>query len=308
MERVNDLMVFDILPERKVVFLEHNINVQDTLSILDDKRISSAPVVNVSEGKFLGIVDMFDIVTCMLGVLPEMKEGDDPSAVEWAGEHFAKTTMGQVIEATNTYEGFPIASNPVKRETFLPKVIELFWLGLHRLPVVNMENNIINVLTQSDLLAFMAQNMHLIGAIARKTLDECNIGRVAPQMARANEQTSVVVKRLHNKRITALPVVDDEGKIIANFSISDLKGITSKNFKDLLLPVKAFLDKRSSQEENFRCERSLHPLTVHRHDPLEETIYKMVATRVHRLWVVDDSNRPIGTVSTTDLMRAFLQL
>ncbi len=72
--------------------------------------------------------------------------------------------------------------------------------------------------------------------------------------------------------------------------------------------MKAFLDKRSSQEENFRCERSLHPLTVHRHDPLEETIYKMVATRVHRLWVVDDSNRPIGTVSTTDLMRAFLQL
>jgi predicted transcriptional regulator len=96
-------------------------------------------------------------------------------------------------------------------------------LGLHRLPVVNMENNIINVLTQSDLLAFMAQNMHLIGAIARKTLDECNIGRVAPQMARANEQTSVVVKRLHDKRITALPVVDDEGKIVANFSISDLK-------------------------------------------------------------------------------------
>jgi hypothetical protein len=44
MERVNNLMVFDILPERKVVFLEHNINVQDTLSILDDKRISSAPV------------------------------------------------------------------------------------------------------------------------------------------------------------------------------------------------------------------------------------------------------------------------
>jgi CBS-domain-containing membrane protein len=96
-------------------------------------------------------------------------------------------------------------------------------LGLHRLPVVNMENNIINVLTQSDLLAFMAQNMHLIGAIARKTLDECNIGRIPPQMARANEQTSVVVKRLHDKRISGLPVVDEDGKIIANFSISDLK-------------------------------------------------------------------------------------
>jgi CBS domain-containing protein len=87
-----------------------------------------------------------------------------------------------------------------------------------------------------------------------------------------------------------------------------MQGITSKNFSDLLLPVKAFLDKRSSQEENYRCERSLHPLTVRRTEPLEETIYKMVATRVHRLWVVDDDRRPIGTVSTTDLMRAFLQL
>jgi hypothetical protein len=33
----------------------------------------------------------------MLGVLPELKEGDDPAAVDWAGQHFAKTTMAQVI-------------------------------------------------------------------------------------------------------------------------------------------------------------------------------------------------------------------
>lgn len=297
-------MVFDILPERKVVFLEHNINVEDTLAILEDKRISSAPVVNIQEGRFMGIVDMFDVVTCMLGVLPQAQGGD----VEWAADHFANTTMGQVIEVTNTYEGFPIASNPVKRETFLPKVIELFWLGMHRLPVVNMENNIINVLTQSDLLAFMAQNMHLIGAIARKNLAECNLGMTAPLVAKATEQASTVVKRLHDKRISAVPVIDNDGKIVANFSISDLKGLTSKNFKDILMPVMEFLAKRSSQEENFRCERSLHPLTVKRSDILEETIYKMVATRVHRLWVVDDDMKPIGTISTTDLMRAFLQL
>lgn len=94
---------------------------------------------------------------------------------------------------------------------------------MHRVPVVNSENNIINVVTQSDLLSFMAQNIHLIGNIARKTLEECHIGLVAPQMAKSTEQTSVVVKRLHDKRITAAPVVDNEGKIIANFSLNDLK-------------------------------------------------------------------------------------
>lgn len=94
----------------------------------------------------------------MLGVLPQWKEGDDPQSVDWAGSKFADTTMGQVlgtrdsllplkcgpliaddrrfvyettvavnVEVTNTYEGFPISSNPVRRETFLPKVIEYFW-------------------------------------------------------------------------------------------------------------------------------------------------------------------------------------
>lgn len=179
---------------------------------------------------------------------------------------------------------------------------------MHRVPVVNMENNIINIVTQSDLLSFMAQNIHLISNIARKTLEECRIGLVAPQTAKSNEPTSLVVKRLHDKRITAAPVVDDEGRIIANFSLNDLKGINAENFKDLLLPVKAFLDKRSSAEENFRCERSLHPLVVKKTDALEDTIFKMVATGVHRLWVVDENRKPTGTVAITDLMRAFLQL
>jgi len=306
MDRINNLMVFDVLPERRVVFLEHTVSVKDTLAILEDKRLSSAPVVNVKEGRFLGFVDMFDIVTCMLGLLPQV--GDDNQGVEWAGREFAETTMAQVLEATNTYEGFPIASHPVKRETFLPMVLEYFWLGMHRVPVVNMENNIISVLTQSDVLSFMAQNIHLTGVLARKSLEQCKLGLAAPVLAKASEQTSVIVKRLHDKRISAAPVIDDEGKIIANFSLNDLKGINPSNFKDILLPVKTFLEKRASPEENFRCEKSLHPLVVRRSDALEDTIYKMVATGVHRLWVVDMLNRPIGTVSITDLMRAFLQI
>lgn len=54
MDRLSNLMVFDIMPERRVVFLEHNINVKDTLAILEDKRISSAPVRLPSPFSFVG--------------------------------------------------------------------------------------------------------------------------------------------------------------------------------------------------------------------------------------------------------------
>jgi len=277
MERLKNLMVFDVLPERRVVFLEDGVSIQEALSILQDKNISGAPVVNTKEGKFLGFVDMFDIVTCLLGVLP-LQESDD------GAQHFSTTTMAQVIELTSMYQGFPISCWPVKREMFLPKVMELFWTGVHRVPVLSADNNIINVLTQSDVLTFMAQNMHLLEPSSRKkTLAQCNLGGVPPLTARETDKTSTVVKLLHDKRITALPVLNEEGQVTANFSISDLKGLNGKNFKDIFLPVKSYLEKRaSSSDASFHCERSLHPLTVNIEDGLEETIYKMVATRVHR--------------------------
>jgi len=106
------------------------------------------------------------------------------------------------------------------------------------------------------------------------------------------------------KKIGAVPVVDEHSKIIANFSMSDLRGMGRKDFGDLLLTVDQYLQKRKEQHVTY--ERSLVPITVTENETLEQVVYKVVATRVHRVWLVDSANRVIGCVSLSDLMKAFL--
>ncbi|KAL6065150.1 CBS domain containing protein [Balamuthia mandrillaris] len=310
-KRLRDLMVIDVMPERKVVFLEHSISVEDALAVLEDKNISSAPVVDLAKSSFLGFVDMLDVITFLLGLFPDVESLTPKNllTLEWAGKHFAESPISEVLEVSKQYRVFATGSHPVKRETSLDKLVEYFWLGMHRVPVVNTHHNIINIVTQSDMLRFLAQNIHLIGDAAKKSLDSYGLGRSQEVISvSADDKVSHVLMQLNSKRISAVPVVDAEGKLVANFSGTDLKGLTKKNLADLLLPVKQFLEKRAAPEENFQCERSLHPLTVKPDASLEDAIFKLAATRVHRLYSVDEEGKPIGVVAITDLMKAFLNM
>ena len=70
--------------------------------------------------------------------------------------------------------------------------------------------------------------------------------------------------------------------------------MTQENFNDLLLPVVEFLKKT----------KRLHaPIVVRAETSFETIVLKLAVTKVHRVWVVDDYERPIGIVSLTDVMR-----
>lgn len=47
-------------------------------------------------------------------------------------------------------------------------------------------------------------------------------------------------------------------------------------------------------------------ISVRQSTPLETIIAKLSATRVHRLYIVDEAHVPIGVVSLTDICRAVL--
>jgi CBS domain-containing protein len=45
---------------------------------------------------------------------------------------------------------------------------------------------------------------------------------------------------------------------------------------------------------------------VHESDNLLKAIGKIGATKSHRIWVVDQANKPVGVVSLSDCLRALL--
>eukprot|EP01089_Gocevia_fonbrunei_P015484 TRINITY_DN453_c0_g1_i1.p1 TRINITY_DN453_c0_g1~~TRINITY_DN453_c0_g1_i1.p1 ORF type:complete len:325 (+),score=71.44 TRINITY_DN453_c0_g1_i1:79-1053(+) len=306
--RFNDVLIDDILVDRKVVFLEAGITVKDALIVLQQKRIISAPLVDLNKGAYAGHLDMFDVVTFILGIYPDI-DSITPKALqslEWAGKHFDETPVKEVVELSKQQSPFGSHIKPIHRGTLLPRLLDLFYLGVHRVSVVDSNNKIFNLVSQSDVMQYFAQNIHLIESKSQSSLEDLGIGSFNVQTI---TKDTVVIKALmliNSKRLSALPVIDEQGNLIANFSSSDLKGLKSEDLKDLLLPVWDYLVKRATPEEEYVCEKSLHPLSVKKGDTLEHAIYKVVATRVHRLWVIDNDKKPIGVVSLTDLMQVFL--
>jgi len=90
--------------------------------------------------------------------------------------------------------------------------------------------------------------------------------------------------------------VDDSGAMIANLSISDLRGVSPENIKNLL---------NSSVDHFFKeTKKDLLklPITCVETITFLDAVKLMNQNHIHRIHVVDSSRRPIGVFSTTDTL------
>ena len=76
----------------------------------------------------------------------------------------------------------------------------------------------------------------------------------------------------------------------------------------LLLNVLDFLDMQPKKPFPVALQnyKSRHPITTKLDATFEYVVLKMTASRIHRLWVVDDDNKLIGVISVGDIFKVFL--
>jgi CBS domain-containing protein len=118
------------------------------------------------------------------------------------------------------------------------------------------------------------------------TPDPIVIGESAP--------IDACVRMLEENEISGMPVVDADGLLVGVISETDV--------------VRARATERLwSRWPGLRVRHLMHApvLTADRQMGIEEAAILMERAHVHRLVVVDDSQvRPIGVISTSDLVRA----
>ena len=116
--------------------------------------------------------------------------------------------------------------------------------------------------------------------------------------------------------VSAMPVVDARGHCVGVISVTDLLGMT-KDLADELnalsesggLDHEALVSKLEHAEvltEQVQAWMSRDVMTIELSATVEQAAEKMLAQRVHRLIVVDDKQKMVGVVSTTDLLAAFI--
>jgi len=312
---LRDCTIDEVTKRQKILWLSTNHTLEDALQIFDLNAILSAPVIDEVGQKILGVLDMFDIVIFILraiGLSPEMDFDAIPvgylESLEVDGRLISKALVGNVLGNAASFRAQP-ATAVVEPSRPLQSVLELFISGVDRVLIAE-GGQVHSLYSQSDMVSLIAQSMHLIGLKRRRTIGDLNLAK-GPLLAMSQmSRVLSVLKEMCAQQVPAVAVVLESGRIVANFSASNLKGLTSDEFSSLHMSVSDFLHQQKFKDRPLLTslvhQKSLHPATISSSDTLEYALLKIAASRVHRLWVVDDNFKPIGMLSIADLLRVVI--
>jgi CBS domain-containing protein len=265
--------------------------VSTLLKKLSEARVLSALITTSDKPGYAGFVDVLDILNSILDKTKESPNfsGESMTNMQWAGKCFALEKTGYLV---NLSQQDPLKF--VSPNSSLEEAAKWFALGIHRLAVMD-DNRIVNVISQSDLIRFLATAGVYIGSKILKPIDQ--IGLQTKGVNSVSEDMTVyeTIKFMKEKSLSGVPIVDQNNRIVANFSGTDLLGLTDTNFPMLNLPVKEYL------QQFYGFPKP--PVCVQKSDTLELALLKMVVHEVHRVYIVNQSMRCEGVLSATDLIQ-----
>jgi len=296
-ELLTETKIYEIIPvNREIITLESTYTVHRALQILSGKRILSAPVRDANSMKILGLVDMFDLIAFLLSVFQEKVDVGGRNSGNWSRwwTEFENKTINEVIDLSKL--------NPfctVNKDHTLSQLIFIFKEGLHRTVVVDESGSIVNIITQSDILNFLSRYINHYGRkLARTSIRDLSFGKDEVVSVHTSCTAFNAFYKMLKSAVSGVAIIDDEGLLVANISVSDLRGFSGAISSDLFLPVLGYLKKNVP---TFKTR--FPPATVTLEDTFETLVMKLAVMRLHRLWIEDQQGKPIGVISLTDVLK-----
>lgn len=281
--------------KENVVTLHANQTVEEAVKILSENKILSAPVKDDKTGELLGLLDMLDLVSFVLKVAPEPAEmKHDPRALDTAARALALEQVRNVVNASGRDPLVPVFEHDPATHA-----LDLFTKRVHRVVVYNNKNEFTGIVSQSNILHFLADKL-VVGDmknLAEKTLADLGLGGEAPLSVKTTDSVLRTIHLLETSGLSAAALVEKDGKLCGNFSASVLRGLYADKWPSFLERVDDFLQRHSPD--------SLQPICVYRTATFLTVCQELTKAKVHQIYVIDADYKPVGIVSLTDIMRVF---
>jgi len=273
-------------------------------------NILALPVRAEDEVNYLG---WFSVLDALAFILKTYSEGE---AVEqgspwstWCKDIDTLTHRGSELGLKLVEEAMDKTwLTPVNATGSLYELIESIFASdknIHRIAITNDENDnyVRAIMTQSDILQALYKNAtekSLLGDLGEKPIGKIDqIRKYAASdnliSMSINAQTIHAFWLLNFDKVYGIAIVDGLGRLIANLSASDVKGISSGHlpFSCLLLPIREFIQKA----------HLMPPLKCTWDTSLYNVIQQLALFRVHRIWVVDSQDKAVGVITLSTLMK-----
>jgi len=289
--------VSDLLPVKpkkeeltSLISITHNTSLEECLALLVKYNILSVPVYNTDEKKYVGVVDMYEIMSFVAFASWDATSGDVSLQ-----QFVAKTDMSQPasnllgtsgVEQSDNVNSLWIQSSSAG----IKETLELMGKGVYRL-LVQVAEEEFKILTQSDLIRFLSsywEEFSFKDMTVGEAFEEKRIHKITTSHTALK---GFQIMRL--QQVNALAITDEHGKLIGTISGSDLRGLSHDKVANVLLPVMDFL---KSQHGGVLKP----PITCKKTDKVKAVTDKLITEKVHRVWITNDAE-PIGVVSLSDL-------
>jgi CBS domain-containing protein len=284
----------DIATIGQIYSLNSTDTVEHAIKMLTSHNILSAPVVDTKTRQCLGMVDMLDILSWIVKVIPDHKQlhSSDLKTLETSGRAIALQEVGAILGSSGRD-----AYLPVFKGSPITMAVQFFAKGIHRVPVFDSNKTIIGTVSQSSVIRLLSDNLihSALKVIGQKKVSELGLGLKPVIHLTKKAPVSLVVKTMQEQGVSAIALTENDGKLGGTFSATDLKTLANEKFPSFALNVEDFLAEHSPN--------SLNPIVCRGDTTLEDVCKEMIASHVHRLWVVDNDYKAVGVVSMTDIMK-----
>jgi len=171
---------------------------------------------------------------------------------------------------------------------------------VHRIPIINIEGELISVITQSHLVRELYKNFSKFD-IASQTVQDLKLGYKEVLSIRSDAKAIEGFNTIYEKKVSGLAVVDGTGKLVGNLSATDMRNVGA----DINFLSRVFKSTEEFLKLGPKGEQALEkPICCKPTATVGEAVAELVSTKTHRIYVVDDNNVPIGVISLGDVLEA----
>ncbi|MCJ8747727.1 hypothetical protein PDJAM_G00156690 [Pangasius djambal] len=291
---------YDAIPTScKLVIFDTALQVKKAFFALVANGLRAAPLWDSKLQRFVGMLTITDFINILhryyKSPMVQIYELEDHKIQTWRGDSFQNVYL-------QYYNPSLISITP--EASLFDAVYSLLKHKIHRLPVIDPESgNVLHILTHKRILKFLYIFRATIPTplFLQRTIEEAGVGTfrdiaTIQETATVHDALSIFVER----RVSALPVVDENGKVVALYSRFDVINLAAqKTYNNLSMSMKEALRRRRCFVEGV--------IKCYPDETLETAVDRIANAEVHRLVLVDREDDTVrGIISLSDLLQAMI--
>jgi CBS domain-containing protein len=311
----HDIPLSELVQKEKLVVVDSATSVEQAFEAMNTHDLTSLPI---KDGNTINhTFDYADLNAYLLLVLGHVEPIDNSPEV---AQYVIKARAGKEVPVKFVSQlGIKDPYVVIPSNATLSTAVEILGNGVHRIAICDPHtpSDIVGIVSQRRLIRYIWENGRLFKSLEtlfQTPLSELKVGSTNVLSINGEEPVIQALQLMHNEGVSSLAVVDSNNNLLGNISIVDVRLLTKYSQSPLLRSsCKQFLNVILSKRGLVDGKDSYPVFYVTMTSTLGRTIAKLVATKAHRLWIVQapaaseqgiaySEGHLVGVVSLTDIL------